>query len=191
VDVASKWYELGLQLEVKESDLKNIEHDYGSRGIQACLREMLSEWLKQIDPCPSWEKLLSSIRHSTVGNPALAQKIGKEVGILESIPVSATHPSKQAGKFTIPCGKAMKDPALSFSLALNYTRFTIALSTVAFEATRSHLDALLLAIKDPDIIACALNSVDIISNEVLEKVAEVPTTTETDVNLFQSQVEKP
>ena len=55
---------------------------------------MLHVWLKMIGPHRSWENLLASIRHSTVGNPALAQKIAKEVGIPE---LSAEHPSKQAG----------------------------------------------------------------------------------------------
>lgn len=101
LDVASKWYELGLQLGVKESNLKNIEHDYGGSGVQTCLREMLSVWLKMIDPRPSWERLVSSICHQTVGNPALAEKIGKDAGILENAPVSAIHPSKHTGKFAI------------------------------------------------------------------------------------------
>ncbi len=107
LDVASKWYELGLQLGVKESYLKSIEHDYGHRGAQTCLREMLSVWLKMIDPRPSWESLLSSVRHSTVGNPALAQKIRKEVGMPENAEgLSSARPSKQAGRFAIRTSRA-------------------------------------------------------------------------------------
>ncbi len=62
------------------------------------------------------------------------------------------------------------------------------LSTVAFEATHVQFRALFLQIKDPEIIACALHSIDIISNEVVEEVAFVPSSTEEDIQSFHSQV---
>ena len=97
LEVASKWYELGLQLGVKESDLKNIKHDYGDRGVKTCLTEMLSVWLKMIHPRPSWERLLSSVSHSTVENPTLAREIGKKLQMQsEGVQGSATRPSKRS-----------------------------------------------------------------------------------------------
>ena len=97
LDVASKWYELGLQLGVKESDLKAIEHDYGDRGVKRCLSEMLSVWLKMIDPRPSWEALLLSVSHSTVENPTLAREIRQKLQMQsEGVQGSATHPSKHS-----------------------------------------------------------------------------------------------
>jgi hypothetical protein len=107
LDISHKWYELGLQLGVKERDLKVIEHDYGDRahGAQTCLREVLSAWLKMIDPPPSWERLLSSVGHSTVGNPALTQEIRQKVDIkAEDVP---TRPSKHTGKFKTISSLAM------------------------------------------------------------------------------------
>ena len=81
LDVSTKWFELGLQLGVKESELERIEHDHGQRDAQACLRKMLSVWLRMITPHPSWERLLTSLSHPSVGDPALAEKIREEVGI--------------------------------------------------------------------------------------------------------------
>ena len=94
-DVSHKWFNLGLQLGIKECDLKCIECDY--KDVQSCLREMLSVWLKMVKPCPSWERLLSSLSHSSVGNPALAQKIRKDVGIPEEGQGLASASTKQTG----------------------------------------------------------------------------------------------
>ena len=47
---------------------------------------------------------------------------------------------------------------------------------------------LFLQIKDPEVIACALHSIDIVSNEVVEEVAFVSPSTEDDIQSFQSQV---
>jgi hypothetical protein len=98
MDVASTWYELGLQLGVKEPDLRIIEYNCYHRGALTCLREMLLVWLKMIDPPPSWERLLSSLDHSTVGHPTatLSQEIKQKVGIVsEDVPA---RPSKYTSK---------------------------------------------------------------------------------------------
>ena len=103
LDVSTKWLDLGLQLGVKERELKCIEHDYGRDGAQMCLREMLSTWLKMVNPRPSWEGLLRSLSHPSVGHPALADKIRKEVGIPEQSQdqSSSAVTSEQSGWFPI------------------------------------------------------------------------------------------
>lgn len=46
-----------------------------------------------------------------------------------------------------------------------------------------------MAIKDPEVIACAMHSVDIISSEMVMDIASVPATVqEEDAHLFRSQV---
>ena len=97
LDVSTKWLDLGLQLGVKERELKCIEQDYGHLGAQTCLREMLSVWLRML---PSWEGLLSSLSHPSVGNPALAVKIRKEVGMPEQDQDQSltTFGSEQSGR---------------------------------------------------------------------------------------------
>jgi len=37
-----------------------------------CLREILLVWLKQIDPCPTWQSLANAVR---IINPSVAQQI--------------------------------------------------------------------------------------------------------------------
>jgi hypothetical protein len=60
---------------------------------------------------------------------------------------------------------------------------------VAFEAIQSILQGLLVSVKDPEILACAMCSVDIISDEVVMDIASVPIILpEKDVELFRSQV---
>ena len=83
LDVSTKWLDLGLQLGLKERELKCIEHDYGHHGAQTCLREMLSLWLRMINPHPSWEGILTSLSHPSVGNPALAHEIREKLGLPE------------------------------------------------------------------------------------------------------------
>ena len=46
--------------------------------VKACFREMLSEWLKMIDPLPSWEGLLEALKKPCVGHKNLAMKLARE-----------------------------------------------------------------------------------------------------------------
>lgn len=54
--VASKWFELGIQLKLEYSHLKTIEHDY--RKANDYLRETMASWLCQ---SPSAEQLLIAL----------------------------------------------------------------------------------------------------------------------------------
>ena len=72
-DAKGEWINLGLQLNIKERDLKVIQTD--SENTKSCFREMLSTWLKMIDPPPSWEDLLTALEHCTVQCGDLAKKI--------------------------------------------------------------------------------------------------------------------
>ena len=47
---------------------------------------------------------------------------------------------------------------------------------------------LFFLLEDPEVIACALHSIDIISNEVVEEVTFVSPSTKDDIQSFQSQV---
>lgn len=78
VSASIKWFDLGLQLGLRESDLKVIEYDRGKDGAHVCLREMISLWLKMINPQPSWEGLVVALKKPSVQLIALAKKIKKE-----------------------------------------------------------------------------------------------------------------
>ena len=49
-----------------------------------CFREMLSEWLKTIDP--TWEELIAALVQPSVGCGHVAAKVKKEQGIPEQKP---------------------------------------------------------------------------------------------------------
>ncbi len=69
-DIAAKWHELGLQLEVR--NLNSIEVD--CRGAQRCLTEMLSSWLSGSER-PTVRKLTSALRSRPVNEVRLAEEV--------------------------------------------------------------------------------------------------------------------
>ena len=76
-DAKTEWYDLGLELNLSESTLQTIKKE-NPTDVKACFREMLSEWLKMIDPLPSWEGLLEALKKPCVGHKNLAMKIARE-----------------------------------------------------------------------------------------------------------------
>ena len=56
---SSKWYDLGLSLDLLDPKLKTIEKDY-PRDSDRCLRECLSLWL-QTDDKATWTKLVDAL----------------------------------------------------------------------------------------------------------------------------------
>ena len=70
IPLAYTWYNIGTLLEITDGKLKSIECD--KRDTYDCLREMLSSWLKQIDPPPTWSDLAEAVEHF---DPSIAEKI--------------------------------------------------------------------------------------------------------------------
>ena len=74
--VAMYWYELGLMLELSDSDLHIIEAD--SKGdTMRCAREMFRTWLK-ISPNPTYEQLTRALVE--IKQNELAEQIIKKYG---------------------------------------------------------------------------------------------------------------
>ena len=72
--VRAKWHDLGGTLKVNTATLEAISAEH--RGIpNACLRAMLSHWLKQVEPRPCWNAVVTALRKSVVNEPQLAQTI--------------------------------------------------------------------------------------------------------------------
>ena len=57
--LASQWQIIGTLLNVPPEKLDCIKQDY-SRGLDS-LREMVTAWLKRIDPPPTWEQLVEAV----------------------------------------------------------------------------------------------------------------------------------
>lgn len=68
LEVAYNWHNIGVFLGVPNYELKCIENDY--KKSKDCLREMLTEWLKQ--PNPTWKQLAEAVEKF---DPTVAEKI--------------------------------------------------------------------------------------------------------------------
>ena len=74
-EARAKWIDIGIQLDMKVRSLEAIKRDHNEVG--SCLRVMLTDWLNQVDPPPTWEALLDSLKSPTVGCAQLADSIEK------------------------------------------------------------------------------------------------------------------
>ena len=74
-EARAKWIDIGIQLDMKVQSLEAINHDHNEVG--SCLRVMLTDWLKQVDPPPTWEALVDALKSPTVGCAHLAGTIEK------------------------------------------------------------------------------------------------------------------
>ena len=74
-EVRDKWYHLGLQLNMKTSDLKAIRSQYMNKPDD-CLLEMLSVWLSRTDPSPpSWQRVVDALSSPAVDRPDVAEHV--------------------------------------------------------------------------------------------------------------------
>ena len=59
--VSAKWEEIGISLHLESGLLEIIKKD-NPKDCRACLREVLKEWLKRIDPPPSWVAIIEAVK---------------------------------------------------------------------------------------------------------------------------------
>ena len=57
--LAPHWKNIGTLLDIPKHVLNRIQSD--EDGVKSCLREMLSEWLDQVDPPPRWKDLADAV----------------------------------------------------------------------------------------------------------------------------------
>ena len=75
--VRDKWYHLGVQLNMKTSDLNAIRSQYMNNPDDSLL-EMLSVWLSRTDPSPpSWQRVVDALSSPAVERPDVARHITK------------------------------------------------------------------------------------------------------------------
>ena len=79
----TKWYDLGLQLGIEDTELDVIEEN-NPKDIDACKRKMFKAWLR-ITPSPSYRQLVEALQ--TVGEISeadrLCKKHGRIIAVLE------------------------------------------------------------------------------------------------------------
>ena len=74
--VAMKWFDIGIQLKIEHSTLKNIESDH--RSQTRCLSEMLRCWFNN-DVDLKWDMILDALESPSVNEKKLAGKIRQEL----------------------------------------------------------------------------------------------------------------
>jgi len=71
---APDWREIGVELGLTDSKLREIEVNY-PRDVKECCNRMLSEWLK-VDTTASWEKLSTAIESPAVSGGLVSSDRG-------------------------------------------------------------------------------------------------------------------
>ena len=69
-----KWYDIGLELNIDPGTLDSIRYQY--QDPKDCLTEMLKEWLKNIEPLPTYKGLAKALSARAVRETALAKEGG-------------------------------------------------------------------------------------------------------------------
>lgn len=64
---------LGLKLNIPEHEVTSIHTRYANP--KDCLYHILVEFLKQIDPRPTWKVIIAALRSPAVNLPQLAEKL--------------------------------------------------------------------------------------------------------------------
>ena len=68
--LAAKWKIIGTMLEIEDHVISRIRAD--EDGVCDCLQEMLTVWLKQVDPPPTWSALAEAVE---VADELIAEEI--------------------------------------------------------------------------------------------------------------------
>ena len=72
--VKKKWYRIGIQLKVPDSKLDEIQ-DTAKDDLERALRLMIQEWLRQIEPEPTWDGIVKALRRVSVNEQRLAKNL--------------------------------------------------------------------------------------------------------------------
>ena len=71
-DARTRWYNLGLELEITPDTLDAIKQDNANK-TEDCFRDMLTKWLREHQP--TWSALAEALRSPLVGLNDLAEEI--------------------------------------------------------------------------------------------------------------------
>ena len=73
----AKWYLIGVGLQVNVSTLDNIKSTCTTSSTE-CLCQVLIQWLKAIDPKPTWRALVDVLRTPVIDEKQLAADLAKQ-----------------------------------------------------------------------------------------------------------------
>ena len=87
------WHRFGIYLGLEMSTLRNIEHEFGSRGLHRIKAEMFDRWLITT-PSASWEDLviaLEEMRERMVAHNVAASYCGRPLTTGGQLHVAIIH----------------------------------------------------------------------------------------------------
>ena len=73
-DARSKWYHIGVELDIETSTLDIIGTECQGK-VEDCFTKVLTKWLNCVEPQPSWSALVEALESPAVDHPNLADKI--------------------------------------------------------------------------------------------------------------------
>lgn len=73
IEIATKWFDLGLELVVSHKVLKVIQADHRN-DVETCCRLMFEKWLERT-PDASWEQLVTALNN--IGMKIAADVVSK------------------------------------------------------------------------------------------------------------------
>ena len=82
------WYNLGIQLgmEISQLDVINLDN---RNDTDSCFREMITLWLRQENP--NWQDMISALKHESVSEKQLAERIHAALTDSESTQIDQPH----------------------------------------------------------------------------------------------------
>jgi hypothetical protein len=94
-EARTQWMNIGIELNILKTDLDAIKMAIQGGNPGDCLTEMLSLWLKQVNPSPTWTALITALKQPTVGLEQLAEQV-------ESKHICAKESFAEAAKLSFP-----------------------------------------------------------------------------------------
>ena len=80
-EARTQWMNIGIELNILKTDLDAIKMTNQGGNPGDCLTEMLSLWLKQVNPSPTWTGLITALKQPTISLEQLAEQIESNMHI--------------------------------------------------------------------------------------------------------------
>ena len=94
-DARNKSYNVGLCLGLKDDVLDSIHKNPRNNDDGDCLREVIREYLKRVDPDPTWRAIADALKCPTVDEPRLAKQIEAKYCTHRDQPLTNAAPAKE------------------------------------------------------------------------------------------------
>ena len=95
-DARTKWLDIGLELDLNITDLDAIDAEHHG-DIGSCFMKMLTLWLKQVDPPPTWSAMIDALKEPIIGFKHLGEEVERKFAPQSSKPLDTTDAGPATG----------------------------------------------------------------------------------------------